>query len=410
MMRYYCFLFLALVLLARRLPAEGAAKTTVELRNSFGSQADYDYLDKAFGEAARGLALSKMVIQPTPPVQAALNQEQRGMKDIFQASWLRLEGYTTLNRDNQDILVASWKSETDGGALKRVSVWDTPLHDVFLFEVDNEVLNSPERIKALVDGLFLWSTAPLEITEAHYYLVLKEPSALGVVGSGNVVYRRNSALPNEEFDFLIGGYRTKTDSYLCIFAGKKLVDEAPNLLPQRFPPLKHLIRDSDNGELLQDLDSQGSHERDQILIHELVSRKLRDGEFDRLVSNRENPGGRAYDVVAEIVAQHKLQLYQKRIRSFLTFSMRDHSKTDPRPAAILRALWYAYGVDFSDLALVAVKDGSAVYDGLTYLRSRGRTEQLAKELQSIPVPDESKDYRDQVVRDIQDRTSEKKDH
>jgi hypothetical protein len=409
-MRFYFFFALTAVLLAGRLPAEDAAKTTVELRPPSGSQADYDYLEKAFGEPARGVALSGMTVQPTPSVRAALDQQQRGMKHIFQASWPRLEGYTTLNRDNQDILVANWKSDNDGGPLGRVSVWDTPLHDVFVFEVDNEVLNSAERIKALVDGLLLWSTAPLQIARTHYYLLLKEPSALGVVGSGNVVYERFSALPNEEFNFFIAGYRLKTGSYLCFFVGKKLVDEAPNLLPERFPPLKARIRDSSTDALLQDLDSPGSQERDNILIHELVSRKLSDDEFDRLVSYRENPGGRAYDVVAEIVAQHKLQLYEKRIRSFLAFSMQGHPKTDTRPPAILRALWYARDVDFSDLALAAVRDGSAVYDGLTYLRTRGDSRHMADELQDMPVPDEWKDLRDQVARDIRDRASEKNNH
>ncbi len=407
-MRYCLFLVIS-VLLAQYLPAEDAAKTTVRLMDSLRSHTYYNGLDVAFGEAARGSKLSKMVIRPAPSVQAALDQEQRGMKGIFQASWPRLEGYATLNQDNQDILVASWKSENDTSSVKRVSVWDTPLRDVFLFEVNDDVLNSPERVKSFVDGLFLWSTPPLQITEADY-LLLKNPAALGVVGLGNVVYQRFSALPNEEYDFWIGGYRTKTESYLCILAGKKLVDDSPNLLPQRFPPLKDQIRGADTSILLQELGSRESQDKAKILIHELVSRKLTDDEFDRLLSFQENPGGRAFDVVSEVVAQDKLRLYEKKIRTLLLSSMQDHREADPRPASILRALWYAHDVDFSDLALAAVRNDSAVYDGLTYLRTRGKTEQLAEDLQNLAIPDDLKEYRELVVRDIRNRASEKNVH
>ncbi len=293
------YLWLATILFLARgsllLAAEQEkANITVEAVDNLSGENSYQDMETTICDAAKTLEQSVMETTPaSQEVKAALDQERRQTSGIFKTQLLPLQGHRILSEQKRDISLTRWKSTQDIAGLRDVSVWDTPDFNIYLFEVDSELLDSTEAIRSFLRSIVLFSAPPLNI-EHVYFSVLKNAKITGIVGLGPISYENAPSAGLVGYELYAVAYRTETKTYLCIRAGKHLVldtDQRPSAPSKNASTRSDRIKTTETSDLLHELASNeiGSKEEEAI-IHELVSRKLTDEEFNELgVSYSNNP-------------------------------------------------------------------------------------------------------------------------
>jgi hypothetical protein len=219
-----------------------------------------------------------------------------------------------------------------------------------------------------------------------------------------------------------------------VSSGKSQGPDSDDFIAERFPPLQERIKGWDIAELITRIQSEkrddqpGYSRRERILIHELISRTPTPEQLDELeltrtyhaqtylneegnpskagvLRDREYPSELIWDVMQEMCTQGKLPFYEKKIRSLFSSSQRGSSLG---LGTILGATQYCFDVNFSDLALRAIREGADVYGSLGYLRRHGNTHKLAVELETLAVPDQYKNDHELAVQEIHGRADEKR--
>ena len=339
--------------------------------------------------AVEDLQHLRLNAQPVTKQAEAVSQEQKAASVIFQQKWQQIEGVAGLNKDKRDILVTHWTSASSADA-RNLYIWDTPEYLVFLFEVDSQLMKSPEQVKAFIERLLVWGAqSPLETLSAHLELAASAKSP-GLEALGSVTYLRAPASPLlKGYEFDLAGYSAQDKHYFCVLTGKRLFpnifDPTTLFIPERFPPLSERLKPLTVNALLKELGE--GRERDAVVVDEILSRPLTPEEFHRLV-DLSGPGkaDRISLVIDEMVRLNKVKQFSGPVSELMRQYEQEQGKDVEALSAILRSLRGCSQVNFSDTALDLIKRQLAIQESLLYLQFRGETKEQAEALMELPVP------------------------
>jgi hypothetical protein len=392
-----------LVLTAQFSESPKAARVDVLPVDSLRSIVFFDQMDAKVPQIERRLRSMQPIVNPSTAMREAIAGNSALLAKIFQPRWSELQDVASVLEDDRDVLLAKWKRSGGASAIKSVSVWDEPTFNMFLFEVDSTVLNSPDSVRKLWRELFQLDTPPLNITAIDFRLVSVKNS-IGIVGMGWVSHHRN---PRREdlkgYEISLAAYRSDSQAYLCVWIGKKLVPGvfAPSnvFIPERFPPLNERIKSMSTSALIHEF--HDAPERDSVVADELLSRTLTDEEFNQMFYAL--PGDeatRAYVIFAEIGRLNKTQALQKEIKNLLVKYVQQGESRSGVIAIMLQSLRGTSQIDLSDEVLDLIKKNITVKDSISYLEFRGDTKEIADKLQGLPVPTELERQKQRAVKEI----------
>jgi hypothetical protein len=392
-----------LVLAAQLSGSSGASRVNVLPIDSLQSIVFFGPMHAKLTYIEPKLRDMQFLASPSVAMREAVANDSNLMAKLFKPKWPELQGIAPLVEDGKDVLMAIWKSHKSSAGFRSVTVWDEPEFNLFLFEVDSAVLDTPDAVRNLWQELFQLAAPPLNISAIDFRM-LSTKNSTGTVGMGWVAHQRNPRRADAKgYALFLGDYRTSLKAYLCVWVGKKLVpgifDPDTAFVPERFPPLSERLKSMSTSTLLREF--RNAPERDSIVTDEILSRKLNEEEFNQIFdAPPDGEQARAYIVFGEIARLNRTQPLQKEIKSLFSKYVQQGESRSGVISAILQSLRGTSQIDFSEEALRLLSQNVAVKACISYLEFRGNTTEIADKLLAMPVSKPFERQKKIAVREI----------
>lgn len=390
---------------------EGEPRINVQPVDSVRPVVFYQQMSERLGKSETRIQGMHFIATPTPAITTAVTEVETMGSKLFQPKWSSPLGVATMTAEGSDILLVKWQPDPSFPYAKSVSVSDDPESVLFFFEVDAKLFQSPDAIRDFWKNLFILPN-PLLGIHAIEFKIQGNPEANGVVGLGWVTYaQRPERGEAKGYEFLLGAYRTPARSYLCVWAGKRLVPDvfgAGNaFVPERFPPLRERLKQMDTPALLREL--RDGTVRDAVVVDELLSRSATAEDLERLFDAApvDALADRVSLVMGEMVRLGKVERFKNAIKDAIDRYVHDEQRAPLVMTPMLRSLRSSREIDLSAAALNSISQGVAVKEGLIYLEFRGHTKETAEKLQALEVPTELQPQKERAVREILRRGRER---
>jgi len=341
----------------------------------------------ALGRAATGSADAE-------ETRIALAEALREASEILATPLHEPVSVATLVDGREDILVARWQPPISDDVMP-VLLWDDSISWTVIFRCNRRLLQSPDELRPLIDGLLNWSTYRLGTTG----FCIRRPAGpgLSLVGYG---YRSSRRIPSPFDDgphITFAGIVENSSGYLAItsksiFGKLKHVDE-------RFPPLGQRALEWATQRLLEEIGKSrrarylvfGQYKRDGILLRELAGRTdftiaaFRDRLF-RGVGNRPSMAG---DVLPEMIRAAidagTITRFAAVVDEFLDPARSKFAMTFPADF-VYQALSEHSEIDVEQRAIQYLRDPRTKHSMigcLKYLQQRGKTAAARDAVQAV---------------------------
>lgn len=373
--------------------------------------------------------------------------------ETFQWNWLwdrkgQLQGLDTIRNGDEDILLERWAPRGNDRDIRSIQMWDGPLYELVIFEIDPSLANSAESLRIFLRTILKPPPEKLRIAgpqpeELQDGFGLYRGEANGELWRG-AIFRIpiNQVSGADEHYFTVQEISGR--AFLMFDFGKRAA-YAPwpqsIYLNERFPPLATRVQGWHKEKLLAEITApermpkcwdprlMGQHQdyfrlqRDQVLIAEMVRRGLTPDDFQAVM---DCPYGRQL-LVRQLSAAGETERYTDLIVQTIhrfenlpdvnqdfsstgkTIPMRSHL------AEVIISLGWRGGPDFSKTMLELAAAGHEPELALNYMKERlfntqikfddPHSQELADKLAAAKIPARSEITRDFIVNWIRSKRS-----
>ena len=319
-------------------------------------------------------------LQPIGPedagVKTVLGMSERAAKMAVSLAPSRLLGALTSTVNGGDALFAAWSLDNTSGP-RQLAVWDTPRQTAFLLIWNRIPFTNSDEAGAFMKHI-VPSSGPFANLHLHTHWDAQAHKFEGYGSNPSIIEPRGNEVQ-------VFGVPVQDNSYVyALVAGKRLVEQAfytgdPSdfiFVPERFPPLRERIGSWTKERVtaeLSDGNDDFARNRDEILLQEVLSRRLTAADLQQLFAA---PGPfRVEYVMQALLASKRVSEYGSGLRDILLAQNPGIHHSEEIVRVMLRTLGSSADVDLRDAVSRFLASGIFAPWTFTYMERRGRTQQ-----------------------------------
>lgn len=374
----------------------GHASVQIELRST-ATLADV-------GEAGRIVAkIRVLALRPAqdPWEKDILRAGERSFGDVVATPIGTLVGMTTVQSDEGDVLVANWHNAGSADlGIRQIWMWDTPEHNWFVIKADAAAFASASSAERSLHHVLKWNfmLPSLLQVDARY---TSSPGPAFLTGQ--------ALLPSADLgrEYSLAGIWDNSEAYLVIRVGKamflRLYPEGGAYVPERFPPLKEVVRSWSKEQILSEVGKTwrlrgpiaNHYTRDAILISAAADRGLAAIDLYALLLSMDAPGPTAWEqrtwLVMRSLAQSRQLEHNRNAIEDITLRLARMESSGPLTLqAVFSVLRDSSDSDYGELALRCLATGIYADAPLKYLMERAGSEDAYVRVKQAVVPQASR--------------------
>jgi hypothetical protein len=307
--------------------------------------------------------------------------------------------------DGKEILIAEFAPKREDEAFIRVYLRDEPKLIVAYLQVDPMFLNNPENLKHWLAKSVKEQSDPLQIENISVlFLSVDSPGQIRMRGGFHLKHEPSVIDPKlDALQYL--GFTVGDKSYIAFVIGKRSLSgiySAEDRVDERFPPLTQKIKSWSTEKILGQMNED--EDRNQILISELLERKLSDEQFRLLVLGphpQKSMSRRLQLLLFNLRKKNKLSEFESLFVHLVKSIGLNGSEFEMN--TLLQNARLVPEIDLTHEVLELIKRTGGSRVEIEYLQERGRTNEIANELENIKVPDALEGPRKNAVLIIKSR-------
>lgn len=343
---------------------------------------------------------------------------ERGFESVLNLPVGSRHGMVTLKDNGVDVLVGNWDSgQSSKLGISGFWIWDTPDYAWFVVGSTRDNFSSLHSTAGWLEEVLKWQFAAPEPLPLHLRYLSNSTSAF-LNGFAVLPYAERGS------SYLVSGIGVGSDAYVLLKLGKsyltRLYPEGGAYVPERFPPLRDLVKAWSQEQILSEVGKMWLKEqpdannnfRDSILISAAVEGGLKAADLESLLLPSNVPSELAWSqrvsaVLAALTEHHQIAQARNVIaKATIEIGSREDVGENAL-RVVFRWLGQSSDVDFCDLAVQCLK--TCRYDSppLYYLLAHGRSSEIYTSVKEAHIGSGSQALRDQVLREISDRIAHK---
>lgn len=331
-------------------------------------------------------------------------------KSIFNVPSLHFQRAVT-RRDAGDIVVAQWNID-EPYAKGSIILVDTPVVSLYELHLAGVSLNSRDDLATFLSKLLIWGKPPLDAQS----VTLGLPAGVEGIREFSGKFATPPVSTPVIRDVYISGIADGNESFMTVQVGKGFTRSAypvPPFIPERFPPLTELAHSWTFarlwGEVGKTFDLRihmdFSEHRDEILIKELIRRRLSEDQFLDLLSNTK-PGymeSRAGIVFSALASTGKEASLNRYFESALNMYERIGPVAGSAAELVFRFASRSCSPALEAHAVRLMKSGVFQKGALSYIGACSSSSEMLRAVEAVSVPDSLVQQKETVLRGIRRR-------